>query len=217
MIRARIGTDVFVIWSLPHRQAQRLIGASGSATRAEGRGWISFAAVELSRVRVFGLLLPGTWSIAAWMLLVDLPGGRRGNRFLRMYCTSRLIRIAAWMLSSKGLVQRRSVSLRRDIERIAIEVPGEASLIVDRATHGSIDARCRLDELFSQNRSGVAGCGGGTLEMSLTKQHWDMRLHDARVAEARFLEGLESRLEFAFDTSDNRATWNRPRRLPRAT
>ncbi len=212
MIAARVGVDAFLVWSVPYARARSLVPGPLVPTRFEDRGWIACAAVELTRVRACGLPVPAAFSVAAWVAVVDLDAGRRGNYFLRAFSESRLV----WSALSVAMatpVTRRAVHLGRNDCSMQVSIDGDLEATLDRTVSVSDADSLRLDALFARNRSGIGRGRRGIYESSVTKDHWRMIPHPVRVDRAPFADENQGRLEFAFDASEDRARWAWPRRI----
>ena len=208
MISAHLREDIFVVWSVDHAALQaRCRGAR--VTAFEGRGWLVFAAVRMERIRIGGWPLPFPAAVAAVMAVCDLRSGRRGNLALTGWTGNHLVRLADQLHG--GVITAGCVRFHQQAGGLAVTIDGKVDLTLDRSRALSVDDQRRLDHLFAGNRSGIWRRDGRIVELPLWKRAWPQRGHPAVVRRADFLAGWDARLEFAFDASQARSCWLRPR------
>jgi hypothetical protein len=206
LIRAAIAEDFFYLWSFPYEQSNGLVTSDVTPLCFEGRAWLAVAVVRLAGPSWHRLPFARRATVAGLCLLCEYQRGsvQRGNYFLKASSDSRLISFVAGLLRPE-YGERAQIRLQPDgfLETPALSLRlGEELPPADQA---------RLVQLFRNNCSGIVRRHDRAFHTALQKDHWKMRGRRLTVERFAWMDGLELRPEFGFDSSTNRGRWSPPR------
>ncbi len=201
MIAARIGHDQFLVWRLPLAQARALLPSVAEPVISEGHAWLLFAIARLEHTRVLGWPVPGTRSVAGWLIPCHAPGGGIGNLFLNAFSDDRGV-----LLAYRALGLRQVLHARLRVTREQVVAPGVRAHLGDPSATPSLS-------WFATDRCGLIVrdvSGERVARLPLVKRGWHWQPRRMSV-EAAFAAAHGATPVAAIDCSHDLAIWGRER------